>query len=95
MTDVTNAARTMLFNIHDASLGRSACCERMDIPAAVLAARWWITAQVVGMLRQDASSGGRFPSRRWREISNAALFGQTAASSRACARTPMEPAALC
>ena len=91
VTDATNASRTMLYNIHkqrwDEDLLRA-----MDIPAPLLpevvdsAPSWgcWTAA----------SWDGRSRWRRWRATSMPRCSAR-AALTRACARTPTAPAALC
>ena len=84
VTDATNAARTMLFNIHeqrwDPELLRA-----MDIPAALLP-EVVDSSQVVGVLRKDIL-GREIPVAALAGDQHAALFGQGCFTPGSCKNT--------
>ena len=73
VTDATNAARTMLFNLHTQQWDDE-LLQMLDIPRAMLP-RVVDTAQVIGVLRGDII-GARVPVAALAGDQHAALFGQ-------------------
>ena len=75
VTDYSNASRTMLFNIHDARLGRRTFCNEFDIPRAMLPRG---PPQQRGLRpdRRRACFGGAIPIAGDAGDQQAATFGQ-------------------
>ena len=84
VTDATNAARTMLFNIHDQRWDED-LLRAMDIPTALLPAVV-DSSQVIGTLRRDIL-GREIPVAALAGDQHAALFGQGCFTPGSCKNT--------